>query len=122
MPRVYDKKGFASILEVIVTSIIFLIAGYSVLNTISMLRPNSAESARKLEAAYIGKQIMEDLRKGVDAEFWSSGGNLDVGVYNTTISGTYTTYTVNYEIIEVPGYPAGEGPRQLIMNITFPDI
>ncbi|MCA9408552.1 MAG: hypothetical protein KC733_07675, partial [Candidatus Omnitrophica bacterium] len=114
--------GFASILEVIITSIIFLIAAYGVLNTISMLRPNSAESARKLEAAYIGKQIIEDLRNNIDASIWVSGSNLDVGIYNQTVAGTYTTYTVNYVISEVPGYPAGEGPRQLIMNITYPDI
>lgn len=106
------KKGFASIIEVIITSVIFVIGAVAILSTVSQFRPHGQESSQKMEAAYIGKGIIDDLRQQVSAEDWDTG-NLALGPYGFVIG----DYTINYTITE----PITD-LRHLTMNITWPDF
>jgi hypothetical protein len=115
MLRDLKKKGFASITEVIVTSIIFVLATAGILTTLSMLRPHGGESSQKIEAAYLGKGIIDDLRKEIDAGTWNSG-RLSIGQHNL---GPIDGYTVSYTVTQLPP-PANA--RHLVMNITWPDL
>ena len=113
------KEGFASITEVVVTAVIFILATAGILSTVSMLRPLRWQSSKKIEAAYVGKGIMDDLRKEVHATTTAGeelfGPNLALGVHNPPAIGDYTvTYTVN----PVAGNP---NLRKLTMDITWPD-
>lgn len=111
MLRDLSNNGFASIVEVIVTSIIFVIAAAGIMSTLSILKPQETVSTEKMEAAYIGKAIIDDLRQQVDANTWyGGGGGLDVGSYSLTNG----IYSIDYQISEPsPLY------RKLTMNITW---
>ncbi|MCK5082364.1 MAG: hypothetical protein KAR31_05610 [Candidatus Omnitrophica bacterium] len=108
------KEGFASIVEVAVTSVIFILATAGILSTVSMLKPHGEQSLKKIEAAYIGKGIIDELRQEVHASAGGLfGGNLALGVHNMTTVGDYT---VSYIVTEpIPNL------RRLTMNITWPD-
>ena len=114
MLRELKNKGFASIVEVIVTSIVFVVATAGIISTISMLRPHTSESSKKIEAAYIAKWALHDLRRQVDALTWGdAGSNLAVGVHNLADVGEYS---ISYIVTEpVPNL------RRLVMNITWPE-
>ena len=107
-------EGFASIVEVAVTAVIFILATAGILSTISMLKPHEQGSSKKIEAAYIGKGIIDTLRKDVHATSAGFfGTNLAVGIHNPPAVGDYTvTYTVTEPTPNL---------RQLTMNITWPD-
>lgn len=90
MLKVLRKSGFASIVEVIVTAIIFSLAAFGVLTSISMLQPHSGESSARLEAAYAGKKVIDDLRSHVMASTWDlSNSLLAVGVNQWQEVGDY---------------------------------
>ena len=113
MLRDLKKSGFASIVEVIVTSVIFVLAAAGILTTVAMFKPHEQEASQKIEAAYIGKGIIDDLRKAVDATDWNdAGSDLAVGTYSTTVG----IYTIDYEVTE-----PNPSVRHLAMNITWPD-
>lgn len=112
MLRDLKDKGIASIVEVIVTAVVFVIAVAGILSTVAMFRPQGKEASQKIEAAYVGKGIIDDLRQQVNAEDWDTG-NLIAGTYSTTVG----IYTVNYTITDEPSL----GLRHLAMNITYPD-
>jgi len=113
MLRELKNKGFASLVEVIVTAIVFIIAASGILATTTMFRPQGQASSQKMEAAYIGKGLIDDLRQKVSAEdWWDPNGNLAVGTYTTTIGGYDVTYIITEPIPDV---------RHLTMNISWPD-
>lgn len=114
MLRNLKNKGIASIVEIIVTSVVFIIAAGGIMSTVAMFRPQGKEASLKIEAAYIGKGIIDDLRQQINAEDWYDPlGALGCGVMP---SYTIGIYTIDYTITEpIPGV------RKLIMNITFPD-
>ncbi|VAX34811.1 hypothetical protein MNBD_UNCLBAC01-1575 [hydrothermal vent metagenome] len=114
---VLGKAGF-SILEVIISAVIFVIAVAGVLSSVSMLRPKGGASSKKLEATYTGKSIIDQLRSEVDAGTWDTG-NLQVGVDYTRTVGSHT---VNYYLVDVPsGCTSGVdcAARQMFMNIYY---
>ncbi len=107
------EKGFASIVEVIVTSVIVVIAVAGISTTVSMLKPHGSNSSRKIEAAYIGRGIIDNLRQQISATGWNDpDSNLALGTYNFVVD----SYSVNYMISS----PMAD-IRQLTMNITWPD-
>lgn len=117
------KTGFASIVEVVVTAVIFAMAAIAIFSTIAMFRPSvqtsSASSGGKLGAAYLGKTVIEDLQGQLDPAEWAANtGPLSTGtVHTSTVGG----YTVDYELTEVPGdFPPGLAPRKLVMNVYYP--
>ena len=107
------ESGFASLVEVAVTTVIFILATAGILSTISMLRPHAQESTRSLEAAYVGKGILDELRKQVGVQPGNEyfGPNLDVGIHNL---GSLNGYTVSYNVTEpIPDV------RKVTMTITW---
>lgn len=97
------NEGFASLVEVIVTAIIFIIATAGILSTVSMLRPHGQESSNKVEAAYIGKGVLDDLRKEVNASntgFFGSGLSTGAHQGSEIIGGDGTHYQVNYNVTD----------------------
>ncbi|MBN1869624.1 MAG: hypothetical protein JW847_03490 [Candidatus Omnitrophica bacterium] len=102
-------------MEVVVTSVIFIIATAGILSTVSMLRPHGQISSDKIEAAYIGKGIMGDLRTQVLATTTAGeelfGPDLALGAHGPwTINGYTVTYTVTEPIPNV---------RKLEMDISW---
>ena len=121
MLKLLREKGFASVLEVIVTAVIFMLAAFSIMTTVSMLRPHTLEVSREIEASYHAKNMMDYLRGQVDATAWEANtGPLATGVGHSDAIGDYT---VNWSLTEVDPseYPAGLAPRKLSMNVYFPD-
>ena len=111
MLRGLKKNGFASIVEVIITSVIFVIGAAAVLSTTSQFRPQGQESSQKMEAAYMGKGIIDDLRQQVSADDWNTG-NLMIGTYSL-VNGDFT---IDYRITEpIPNL------RHITMTVTWPD-
>ena len=115
MFKVLKQDGFASLIEVLVTAVIFVVASLGIFTTISMLRPHGIESAQKLEAAYVGKQVVEELRGKVDARVWDcSLSPIYPGNHGTIVSGMYGVYVVNYSIVNDL-----VGGRSLSMNVNY---
>lgn len=121
MFKILRKNAFASVLEVIVTSVIFVLAAYGILTTIAMLRPHGSESYREVEAAYHAKNMMDYLHGQVNATTWAANtGPLATGTIHSVTSGDYT---INWNLVDVSpaDYPPGLAPRKLWMNVYYPD-
>jgi len=115
MTKTLNKMGFASILEVIVSSIIFMIAAVGFFSSVSMLRPQATDSTKKLLALHTAKQVVDDLRAQVYGNMWTNAGSpLRPGVLHQRTIGAYT---INYILTDVPGMPL----RQMVLNIQYPD-
>ena len=107
----------ASILEVIVTSVIFVIAAVGIFMTISSIRPKGIAAQKKLRAAYLGKQIVENILGSLDARSWdNASGELYPGTPKSypVVDGT-TTYTVTWQVSNVQGMDL----RQVDLNVTY---
>jgi len=112
------NEGIASITEVIVTSVIFVIAAAGILSSVSMLRPQRQGSPRKLEAVYYGKGVIDELRTSVDAATWNTGP-LRTGVDFIRANGNFTA---NYSLTDVPnGCTLGVDcvARKMIMVVDY---
>ncbi len=121
MLKTLKEKGFASILEVIVTAVIFMLAAFGIMTTVSMIRPHDLQVSREVEAAYHAKNMMDYLRGQVDAAAWTANtGDLATGTIHTKTIGDYT---INWYLNQVnpSAYPTGLAPRKLSMNIYYPD-
>lgn len=66
-----NKNGF-SFVEIVVASVIFVIISAGVLIAMSNLRAPAETSKTKLQSAYVGKQITEELKNAVNAAIWDS--------------------------------------------------
>lgn len=93
-----NQKAFASIVEVVITAIIFVIASLGIFTAISTLRPQGAQSVERLEAAYQAREFLEDLQSNLDTTSWGTGGNLEVGTHSTTVTKNGTTYTLTWTV------------------------
>ena len=97
--------------EVLVTAVIFVLAAVGIFATISMLRPQGMESKERLEAAYAGKSVIEQLRGYVDARAWDDPASpLAPGKVRTNQIGNYI---VNWYLSE----DTDLGVRYLTMNV-----
>ncbi len=105
------KKGFASLLEIVITSIIFIIAAFGIFTSIASFSPKGKNSSKRLEAAYIGRRVLDELRSHVDARVWDKkeSGLLTGESYATTLG----NYTVKWQLADVPDLKL----RRLLMNI-----
>ena len=106
-------------MEVIVATLVFSIAAAGIFAMTSGLRKSAVmDSKEDINAALIGKRVLEDLRTKVDATNWNqAGGPLDPAtnphVANSIVvdGKTYTpTYTVTQE---------ADGGRKVSINITW---
>jgi prepilin-type N-terminal cleavage/methylation domain-containing protein len=72
--NVKKNKAF-SLIEVIVATIIFLIASLGVFNVFFMAQKLSIISGKEVIAANYGRQLLEDLRAKVDQRTWDPPGS-----------------------------------------------
>ena len=108
MLKKLKKKGFVSIVEVIVTSVIFILAAFGILSSISRLSPAGVNTSQRLDAAYVGRKFIENLRNSVD--IYASGTR-----YSNEVAGGLSSYTVNWYLRD----DASSGTRQMFMNVYY---
>lgn len=65
------NKAF-SLVEVVVATIIFLIASMGIFNIFSTVQNLSSDSDEEVVAANYGRQLLENLRGNVDQNTWSA--------------------------------------------------
>ena len=104
----------ASMLEVLVTSVIFIIAAFGIFSAISSMRVKGRDAEKRLIAAYHAKGKMEELRGQVDARMWdNSTSPLAPGQqFSETTS---DDYTVTWSVVEDPQTQA----REVTINVTY---
>ena len=101
--------------EVIITAVIFTMAATGVFTALSSFRIQGTESSHRLEAAYVGRSVIENLRSAVSAQTWDDPNSpVAPGVVHTQTIGSFE---VQYLLTDVPGL----GVRRLTMNVTYPD-
>jgi Tfp pilus assembly protein PilV len=112
-----ENEGF-TVVEVIVASLIFALTAAGIFATISALNQPVVESSEEVKAAFLGKRILEDLRKEVDATIWTGGpldpANSPYAMNAVIIDGV--TYTPVYSVINDPN---GTGARKVTLNILW---
>lgn len=100
--------------EVIVTAVIFTIAAAGVFTVLATFRSQGTQSTRRLEAAYVGKSVIENLRSSVSAENWDDPASpLSLGTHQETVN----NFEIIYTLTDIPGL----GVRRLTLNVTYPD-
>ncbi len=101
-----------------VAAIVFVMAATGVFATIGNIKKPSARTDRSLTAAYVGQQVLEDMRANVDASAWDDPGSpLSVGTHNGSKSVNGVTYTYSYTVAQDPASNA----RQATITVTWPD-
>ncbi|MBF0478160.1 MAG: hypothetical protein HQL26_01630 [Candidatus Omnitrophica bacterium] len=114
MLKSLKNRGTVSMVEIVITAVIFLVAAGAIIGTTSMLRPKAVQSSKEVECMYAAKNILSSLRFNVDASTWDSSTNpLYPGKYSKTIDGC----TISYLIIN----DATTGARNVYLNATWPD-
>lgn len=104
------NQNGVSLVEVLITSLIFVVAATGLLATFSSQRSTVKRSQRQVQAAYYGRQVLEELRSKVDQRNWDSG-DLQEGAHTLPASGPYTaTYTVT---------TTANGGRKVDLTITW---
>jgi len=92
------NKGL-SLIEVVISAVLFSIAALGMFSTLSMMRVSSDVSDKRLGAAYFGKQCLEQLRAKVDQRAYNGTdytNELSLGPHNCpgpadpVYTGTYT--------------------------------
>lgn len=69
--KVNENIGL-SLVEILVATIILLIAALGTFGVLASMRGQSSGSERELQAAYFGRQMLEELRAKVDQGTWNS--------------------------------------------------
>lgn len=115
MLRQLNKKGFASYVEIIVTSIIFVLASAGIYASIMSLQPQGQLSAQRLKGMYAAKKLVDDLKLHVDATTWESASSpLAPGsTYSNVIDG----FNITYNFVD----DASLGVRRMRMAIEIPE-
>jgi Tfp pilus assembly protein PilV len=117
-------KGF-TILEVIISGVLFALVAVGAIAAVAALKQPVATSREDINAAYLGKQILEQLRSYVDADDWNdptnkldpNGGPGGDGVYNhlTPVIIDGVSYTYSYKVRADPATNA----RRVDLTITW---
>ena len=112
MLNIKKNKGF-SLVEVLVASTIFMIAVAGLFAAFTKSRQNAEIADKRLRAAYIGRQALEELRTKVDSRNWDDEeSGLALGDHNTVING----YTVAYTVTEDADLG---GMRKVTMTVSW---
>jgi len=115
MLKKIKNTGFASIVEIVVTAVIFTITSFGILVTITAFRDKGGTSSRRLDAAYAAKGLLDEWRFEVNHTAWISGtGPLAPGGPYTITSGIFT---IDYLVTDIPGSEV----RRVDMNVIYPD-
>mgnify|MGYP001560205604 CR=1 FL=1 len=109
----FNNKGLASMMEILGASFVFLIAVFGVVSSISLLTPHSSSAAKRLQAAYLAKDILDELRGQITSTSWAdAGSDLAVGTHERTVG----DFTVTWTVADV----AGGAARQITVEVTYP--
>lgn len=114
----HKHSGF-TLVEVIVAAMIFSILAAGLYASMSSLRQPAAVTTKKITAALIGQQILEDLRSKVDASNWNSGElSLSPPPHAMTpvVGPDGITYTPVYTVEDDPN---GSGARKVTITVTW---
>ncbi len=112
---IWNQKNGFTIVEVVISSLIFVIAVAGIFASINLLRKPAEDTTDKINAAFVGKEILEGLRKQVDAASWQTG-DLTVGTHAlNTISVDGVTYTPSYTVSDDPDTSA----RKVTLSINW---
>ena len=109
-----QKFGY-SMVEVLVSSMIFMITMTGVISTFSAIRKPSAKTEHQTAAAYLGKRILDELRTQVTQKNWPDDGSAydNAGPLDPSsppVSASYQINKTNYKTQYVVSYyPAGCG-------------
>ena len=117
------KKG-VSLVEVVLSSLIFSITAVGMVSTLSSMRQSSNVSERELQAAYYGRQLLDELRGRVDQSTWDSSWYLtcdnaihdwpvNMGTTNIAFFDDFDGYA-KYRCENIP-----PGLRQVTLNILW---
>jgi prepilin-type N-terminal cleavage/methylation domain-containing protein len=110
MERIDNKAGF-TITEVIIASIIFLMAASGLFAALTSLDNSRNKTTKELKAVYAGKALMDELRGAVNASDWSANsGDLATGSHAKTVQG----FQVDYVITDDP-----PNKRKMVMTVTY---
>ena len=131
MLRTLSQKAFASITEIIVTAVVFVVSAAGILTTIASIRPKGGDSVRRLEAMYFAKQQIEMIRGQVDARMWEPNPN-DIGnsliltdpatPYSLNVASPKGNYLIEWQLSPATGFTDVNGIsylRELDMNVTY---
>ncbi|MBF0503742.1 MAG: type II secretion system protein [Candidatus Omnitrophica bacterium] len=128
-----NKSAF-TLLEILLSAIIFVISVAGIFATLNAVRQPVVQKQRSLTAAILGQQLLESLRTQVDASQLTSGTwPLALGLHNTAatfppgipvsqiIQGvTYTfSYTVTCADGSANGCNTADTPRKVSLTVTF---
>ena len=114
MLKYINKRAFASIVEVVITAIIFMLAATGMYSSISNLRPETEISSEKLAAAYEAQALLSELRTEVAAPTWDTG-NLQVGSHNAVAA----PYTFVWEVENANYLGTAIPARKLTLTVTY---
>ena len=108
-----------SLVEVLVASMVFILAVAGVLATLSAVRQPASTAERELKAAIVGQQVLEEMRVKVDANDWNAANLAETGgtpqTFTKTVNGV--DYEISYTVVEDPVSHA----RQVNMTVNWPD-
>jgi len=111
------QHGF-SITEAMTAAIVFVIAATGVFATLGNIKKPSARTDRSLTAAYLGQQVLEDMRTNVDAGTWDNANSeMSLGAHSGSKSVNGVTYPYAYTVAQDPVSNA----RQVMITVTWPD-
>ncbi len=113
-----NKRKAFTMTEVVIATLIFALAMAGVFSTIANLRQPSIESTQEVTAAFIGKRILDDLRKDVSAETWNTGKLVNGTTYGPFSAAVVDgqTYTYTYA---VENDPNGTTARKVTLNVSW---
>ncbi|MFH1359585.1 MAG: type II secretion system protein [Candidatus Omnitrophota bacterium] len=66
------KNKGVSLVEILISTVIFAIAAVGTFSTLSSMRRSSNLKDRSLQAAYYGRQLLEELRGKIDQDSWAA--------------------------------------------------
>lgn len=110
-------SGF-TIIEVIVSTVIFTIVAAGLYASVSSLRKPAGDTTKTMNAALIGKNVLEDLRSRISASDWDSGGPLDPANSPYTLTPVILdgiTYTPSY----IVNATDPSGARRVDVTVTW---
>ena len=88
-------------MEVTIAALIFSIAAVGLFSAFQAQRMTTEQTEKRLEAGYVAREVLEDLRTKVDPANWGPGGLLENGTTQTrTIGRSNMNYTVTYTVTE----------------------
>ena len=129
MLKLLKNHGFASIVEVIITAVIFTLTIFAVFSSITGVIPISKESFDTLGLHYYSEGMMQSLTSQVNVPEWLNGTLITNVAHseNQEIHGdvypfSYQQFKSNYIITDVSGYAPNEGPRKVTLNMSITPV